>query len=304
MSSTATAANTIVMVRPLYFSVNEETAADNAFQGSGAAGDAARAVAEFDEMADQLRAHGIEVVVFDQSTRETPDAVFPNNWFSTHEDGTLVLYPMYAPSRRAERRPDIIRWLETRKGHRRTIDLSPREADGIFLEGTGAIVFDHRARTAYLTLSRRADAGLFAELCETLGYEGCTFSAADRSGTPVYHTNVVMSVGPHLALIGTEMIADPAQRREVRSRIADQRAVIDLTAEQVSAFAGNALELRGNAGPVLVLSQRGWDSLDHQQKRTVADHVEVLAVRLPTIEKSGGSARCMIAELAYGAADG
>lgn len=286
----------IVMVRPHAFSTNPETAADNHFQVRGEDGDAVAALAEFDEMVRVLRSIGIEVMVFDEPRPETPDAVFPNNWFSTHHDGTFVTYPMYAPNRRAERRADVGEALAKDFRIGEQVDLTGHELRDRFLEGTGAIVFDHPARVAYMARSHRADERLLAVLCERLGYAPFPFAAVDASGAPIYHTNVMMAVGQHTVLLGDQTIENDTVRAEMLGALTrDDRAVVTLSASQIENFAGNALELSGSQGDVLVMSQRAYDSLTPDQVTVLSARVMVQPIPLGTIEKSGGSARCMMA---------
>lgn len=287
----------VVMIRPDYFAVNPETARDNRFQSSAGEGDVDRAVAEFDAMKAALQEAGIRVLSFGQKRRDTPDAVFPNNWFSTHHSGLIVQYPMFAQSRRLERRQDIFRALGQFHKVTGVMDLSPNEDHGQFLEGTGAIVFDHEARIALMAKSQRADERLLAYLCDTLDYTAHTFTAVDAGGVPIYHTNVMMSVGRKTALIGFETVPDPDEVLLLRRRIEDgpDRTIVELTAGQVASFAGNALEIEGDRGPVLVISRRGWDALRPDQQDELERAVHVITPNLPTIEKSGGSARCMMA---------
>jgi len=286
----------VVMVRPLFFSVNEETAADNAFQAKSSEGDAASAVNEFDTMVGSLRAVGAEVVVFDQASGSTPDAVFPNNWFSTHHDGRVVLYPMAVPSRRAERRKDIVDSLLASTPTSKVLDLSHHEHEAQFLEGTGAIVFDHEQRIAFLARSGRADADLLSALCGKLDYQPMVFDAVDRRGTPIYHTNVMMAVGQRVALLGSATIGASEDLAVLKKHLAyGDRLLVELNHDQIESFAGNALEIDTADGPVLVMSARGWASLSPNQQQAIEARLPVVTPSLPTIEKSGGSARCMMA---------
>ena len=298
------AAPRVVLVRPHHFTPNPLTAADNAFQSVPAEDSgtvAERARDEVTGLAEALRSAGVEVSVFDDLTTVTPDSVFPNNWFSTHPDGTVALFPMYAANRRGERRADIIDALKRDFVVRRVIDYSSAEYDERFLEGTGAMVLDHDARLAYACRSNRLSPELFADFCTDHGYEPVLFDAVDERGVPVYHTNVLMSVGADVALIGSEMITDPAQRDLVLSRLRDSgKTVVELTAEQVHRFAGNCLELTtlaSGAGQsrVLAMSTSAADSLRPDQKAVIERYCRILAVAIPTIEGAGGSVRCMIA---------
>lgn len=288
----------VVLVRPHHFTPNPATAADNAFQTRLAehpVAIAARAHDEVTGLARALEGAGVGVSVFDDRTAATPDSVFPNNWFSTHPDGSVALFPMYAHNRRGERRTDIIESLKRDFVVRRVIDYSSAEYDERFLEGTGAMVLDHTARVAYACRSRRLSPELLADFCGDHGYDPVLFDASDRAGTPIYHTNVLMSVGTRLALVGSSLIRDPAQREVVLGRLRDcGKTVIELTEEQVCQFAGNCIELLGHR-LVLAMSSTAASSLSREQVEVISRHCQVLPVAIPTIESAGGSVRCMIA---------
>ena len=300
------AAAAVFMVRPANFAWNFETQASNRFQREdpALAGDANdRACREFDALARNLRENGVAVhAVADEAMPVRPDAVFPNNWVSLHADGTVVLYPMLAPNRRLERRPELVASLVERGGFRveRLLDLTHHERHGRFLEGTGSIVFDHVARVAYACLSPRTHREPLTELCAELGYTPCTFAAVDAAGVPVYHTNVLLAIGTRQAVIAAEAI-EGADRARVLGGLRDSgRALETIDAVQVTRFAGNVLELRATDGArVLVLSAAaaeafGPAALDRMRGRT--DRIVVTAV--PTIEAlGGGSVRCMLAEV-------
>jgi hypothetical protein len=299
-------ADAVLMVRPAAFGWNPETRASNRFQAASAPRDtgvAARARDELDAAANALQAAGIEVhLVEDCSPPPRPDAVFPNNWFSTHADGTVVLYPMLAPARRAERRPDALLQLAERQGFlvRRVLDLTASERRGRFLEGTGSVVFDHLSRLAYACRSPRTDATVLGRLCDELGYEPVVFDAFDAQGMPVYHTNVMLSIGRGFAILCAEALA-AGDRDELLSRLqASGRRVLSIDRTQMARFAGNQLELRDSEGRSrLVMSSVARSSLDTaalgQLERCVEGFVEF---DIPTIETvGGGSARCMLAEL-------
>jgi hypothetical protein len=296
----------VLMVRPVSFGWNPETAASNRFQAAApdsARGVFARAAAEFDALVDALQAAGVAAYAFgDRAEPACPDAVFPNNWVSLHDDGTVVLYPMLARSRRHERRLELITELEQRGGYRveRLLDLTHHELQQRFLEGTGSVVFDHLGRVAYACLSPRTSAVVLDELCAELGYEAVTFSAADRSGVPVYHTNVVLSIGTGFALVCAEAIA-PGERGALLERLAaGGRRVVTIDHAQLGSFAGNVLELRAADGArVLAASRRALDSLQPSARAVLAEGIErFVAVPVPTIEDlGGGSVRCMLAEI-------
>ncbi|WP_179404530.1 citrulline utilization hydrolase CtlX [Burkholderia guangdongensis] len=296
----------VVMIRPHRFLPNPETAADNAFQRNATADsdgdDGARTLSaaardEVSTAAQTLTEAGVRVHVFDDhGERETPDSVFPNNWFSTHPGGHVALYPMYSPSRRRERRGDVIEMLKAEYRVQDVIDYSGLEYDDVFLEGTGAMVLDHVARIAYAARSRRADPVALERFCTHFNFEPICFDTADASGRPIYHTNVMMSVATEFALVGLELIANPARRDEIRRRIAETgRTVIALTPAQIANFAGNALELSGRDGRVLALSQRAFDCLTHDQRAQIEQSARLLPLDVPTIEMAGGSVRCMLA---------
>jgi hypothetical protein len=291
------------MIRPYRFFSNPETAADNAFQRETAAEDSARiarrALEEFDDAVQSLREVGVNVHVFgDTATPEKPDAIFPNNWFSTHEDGRIVLYPMYSPARRCERRNEIIDAL--RKDYRvnEVVDYSDYENRDCYLEGTGSLVLDHSNHIAYVSLSKRSDRELVAKFCGDFGYEALVFESTSSDGRPIYHTNVMLCIGSTFALVGLEMITDQAQRKKVHDRLqATGKEVIELSRDQIENFAGNALELCGAKGKLLVLSERAAANLSPEQRAMIETGARLLPLSLPTIELAGGSARCMMAEI-------
>lgn len=288
------------MVRPHRFHPNPDTAADNAFQSQTAQAPEAiarLAHAEVTAAAARLQAAGVRVHLFeDLGERDTPDAVFPNNWFSTHAGGHVAIYPMFAESRRRERRTDVIEMLKAEYRVQDVIDYSGLEPDGMFLEGTGAMVLDHIARVAYTAQSNRADPVALERFCTHFNYEPMAFATADAQGLPCYHTNVMLCVGTDFALGGFHLIRDPARRQAVRERLAESgRAVIELSAQQIGAFAGNALELTGAQGRVLALSARAAASLSAEQKAVIERSATLLPLDVPTIELAGGSVRCMLA---------
>ncbi|MCT8160499.1 citrulline utilization hydrolase CtlX [Pseudoruegeria sp. SHC-113] len=293
------APRSVVMIRPSAFRSNPETAGDNAFQtlASEAPADvAARAAREFDTAVAQLQAAGITVHVFADNSDQTPDSVFPNNWFSTHAGGHIAIYPMFAPNRRRERRWDVIEMLKARYRVQDVVDFSGLEQDGLALEGTGAMVLDHIGRVAYTAQSNRADPVILERFCTQFNFEPMAFRAADSAGRAVYHTNVMMTVGTHVALVALEMILDPARRRAVAERLEETgRRVIALSDAQITAFAGNALELEGRDGAVMAMSATALAALDPQQRAAIEAHTAILPLAIPTIETAGGSVRCMLA---------
>lgn len=294
-------ANAVLMIRPHRFYPNPETAADNAFQQAVSteklADLSAAAQQEFDEAVDRLRSAGVTVhVVDDTATPEKPDAVFPNNWFSTHHDGRVALYPMYSAARRAERRHDVIDHLRKHYRVRDVIDYSASEQQEECLEGTGSLVLDHVNKIAYASLSQRTHPGVLKQFCHDFGYEPVMFRSESKGGQPIYHTNVMMCVGSEFALVGLETIAEERDRTGVRDRLeATGKEVIALTSSQIANFAGNAIELHNEKGKLLVLSTRGASALTDKQRAIIERHAQLVELSLPTIELAGGSARCMIA---------
>jgi hypothetical protein len=294
------------MVRPASFRFNPQTAGSNAFQRRPhtpadieAQG---LALGEFDGLATALQRTGVEVLIApDSSQPEKPDAIFPNNWVSFHFDGTVTLYPMLALNRRSERREDILEQV-VRQGHfhvSRTVDLSHREAEGKFLEGTGSLVLDRVHRVAYASLSPRTDLDVLGEFAQLLDYELVTFEGRDGAGQPVYHTNVIMAIGSRFAVVCGEAIAHPQHREAVFSKLqAAGHDVVDISLRQMQEFAGNLLELETAGGRVIALSTTGWRSMGSAQRRILESHADLVPVNIPTIEQiGGGGVRCMLAEV-------
>ena len=296
-------AGAVLMIRPYRFYPNPETAADNAFQQSVATSElpeiSIRARREFDVAVGRLRDAGVTVhVVDDTATPEKPDAVFPNNWLSTHHDGRVVLYPMYSAARRRERRQDVID--ELRKHYRVTavVDYSAGEEQGHCLEGTGSLVLDHANRIAYASLSQRTHPEPLRRFCDDFGYEPVTFRSVSESGQPIYHTNVMMCIGSEFALVGLDSIPDAVECKTLRERLKSSgREIIELTQKQIANFAGNAIELSNGREKLLVMSNRGIASLSKEQRATIERSARLLPLTLPTIELAGGSARCMLATI-------
>lgn len=290
-----------VMVRPHRFRVNPQTAGDNSFQASGKGLDpeqiAVSALKEFDEAVAQLQAQGIKVHVFeDDGSADTPDSVFPNNWFSTHHGGRVALYPMFASNRRRERRFDVLQMLKNHYRVQEITDYSGLEQDNLYLEGTGVMVFDHRERVAYVGKSHRADPILLERFCTTFGYEPIAFETADADGMPIYHTNVMLSICDQYAIICLDMIKEEMRRAEVADRLKQSgREVINISRKQVADFAGNAFELMGERGPILAMSLRALKALRPDQVAQIEKNAVILPLSIPTIEMAGGSVRCMIA---------
>ncbi len=302
----AQAPSTVILVRADRFTPNPATAADNAFQrdvpeGQSADATSTKAVAEMDAVAQALRDAGVTVHVFDDHDHTRPDSVFPNNWLSTHAGGKIAVYPMYASNRRHERRADVLELLKSHYRVQTIVDYSGLEPDGIFLEGTGAMVLDHVSRVAYTARSHRADTHVLERFCTDFGYEPMAFEAVDSAGVPVYHTNVIACIGTEVAMIALEMIPDEQRRAEVRERLAvTGRTIVELTEAQIRDFAGNAVELSGRtpAGArrrIMTMSARARASLRPDQVAAIEASCEIVAVDIATIELAGGSVRCMIA---------
>jgi len=308
--SSRQAASAVLMIRPAAFGYNPETAASNRFQredGGTAAACAAAGRAEFDRLCAALRAEGVEVcVIEDTPMPPKPDALFPNNWISFHDDGTVVLYPLQASSRRAERRDDVVPQVVAQLGYplRRILDLTQHEAHGRFLEGTGSLVLDHVERRAFACRSPRTDADLATQWARELGYELVLFDARGPDGAPPYHTNVMLWIGTQCAGVCAEAIAAADRARVLGALGGGGRDVVPLGLDAVAHFAGNMLELGtwdealGDA-TVLVMSARARAALDPATWARLRAHVDdVLAVPVPTIETcGGGSVRCMLAEV-------
>jgi hypothetical protein len=295
--------NAVLMIRPSRFYPNPETAADNAFQARGDySADALTAAArsEFDAAVQRIRDAGVTVHVFeDTAAPEKPDAVFPNNWISTHHDGRIALFPMYSALRRRERRHDIIEELGKHYRVTEVIDYSRFEEEGCCLEGTGSLVLDHVNKIAYVSLSNRSNRKVIQRFAEDFGYEPVTFTSIGTDGQPIYHTNVMMCIGTNFALVGLAMIRDKAERQKVQERLqATGKEIVELEPEQVANFAGNAIELHGsNNGKLLLLSKRAVPTFTEAQQSVLNHHVRLIPLKLSTIELGGGSARCMIATI-------
>ena len=290
--------DTVVMVRPHHFTSNPETLADNTFQSVSQANDVAqKAYDEVTEAANTLRQQGVTVHLFEDETTQTPDSVFPNNWLTTHASGELVLYPMFSNNRRKERRADIIEFLQGHYNYSTTLDLSGLEQKEQFLEGTGAIVFDHQAKLAYVARSKRMHEAALNSLCERLGYEPVVFDASNSAGTPVYHTNVIMAVGTEFVMVALDMIEEKARQRVITAIQHSGKVLIELSETQIAQFAGNTLELDTKNGKLLALSTTAFEALTEEQKIHLAQWVKLVPMSVPTIELGGGSIRCMLAQV-------
>jgi len=300
--------NTVLMVRPVAFRMNEETAVNNFFQEKLKLKNEEinkKAQEEFDSFVKKLEAVGVNVVVVnDKKELDTPDSIFPNNWVSFHQDGTAVVYPMFAENRRRERRMDFFEELES-KGFKinEVLDYTKAEEEDIFLEGTGSMILDRENQKAYCALSPRADEDLLIEFCEDMEFTPLIFSAYqdfDGKRKLIYHTNVMMCVADEFAVICLDCIDDKKERNNVKRHLKeDGKEIIEITETQIHEFAGNMLQLKGaNDKKYLVMSTTAHKSLTKDQIRRIEKHCEILSSDISTIETcGGGSARCMIAEV-------
>jgi hypothetical protein len=297
-------ATSILMVRPANFGYNEETASSNAFQTNitniNESTLQEKALAEFDQFVAVLRSNGIEVVVYHEKHHpERRDAIFPNNWISFHSNGSLYTYPMEAPSRRLERSADVIDLISTKFKFQNHQDLSYYEEQNLYLEGTGSIIFDYLHKKAYACLSSRTNETILNVLCEKLNYEAIVFNAIDRTGHPIYHTNVMMAIGSGYTVICLESIPEKDRKRVVAKLENDGHQIIAISFDQLESFAGNMLEVQNNSGKkFIVMSQSAFESLSSDQIDGIENHVVILAMPIPTIETlGGGSTRCMMAAI-------
>ena len=301
------ATNSILMIRPINFGYNEETANDNHYQikNSIIKNSNESAQNEFDNMVKNLKQNGISVHVFqDDENDYTPDSIFPNNWISFHENGDVGLYPMYAKNRRLERRPEVLEFLEEEGfGIENIVDYSGAESENKFLEGTGSMILDRENRVAYCSISNRSNEDLFIEFCEDFEFTPVLFNSFQSVGNdrlPIYHTNVMMCVATDYVIICLDSIDDNKQRKNVSDFINDSgKKLIEISENQVESFAGNMLELVNDKGEsVLVMSKSAEDSLNINQKNTITNYSIIVSCDINTIEVcGGGSARCMMAEI-------
>jgi hypothetical protein len=294
----------LLMVRPAQFGFNKETAQNNYFQQNVVDGTVAeKAVKEFDAFVQLLKRNDVDVtVVQNKPDPPTPDALFPNNWFSSHITGELVLYPMYALNRRLERSPEIIEFLQRKLNHRKLVDLTHWEKDGEFLEGTGSMVLDRHKRIAYCCRSPRTSEKVLSEFCSRMSYDAIVFDAVDKEGNPIYHTNVMMSIGLQIAIVCFESIREEIERKKVTAALtAAGKIIVDISLEQVTHFAGNMLEVKSRNGtPLMIMSSSARNALTLTQETTISTFNRIIAPDLQTIETvGGGSARCMLAEIFY-----
>lgn len=299
--------DTIVMIRPVAFRMNEQTAVNNFFQEDIALKNAeinTKAQAEFDAFVQKLRGVGVHVIVENDDLRmDTPDSIFPNNWISFHENGDIGLYPMFAENRRRERREEVLIRLENEGFKINNIyDYTPAEDEGFFLEGTGSLLLDRVNHKAYCALSPRADEELLIEFCEDFEYLPVIFNAnqtVDGKRVPIYHTNVMMCLAEEFCVICLDSIDDAKEKKNVVQHLkTDGKEIISITEAQMHHFAGNMLQVQGRDKKYLVMSAAAHSSLTENQIAAIEKHCEILSSDLTTIETcGGGSARCMMAEV-------
>ena len=299
--------DTVLMIRPVRFRTNEETIVNNYFQkGINITQEEInwKAQQEFDTLVQKLREVGVHVIqVEDIYEQDTPDSIFPNNWISFHNNGDVAIYPMFAENRRRERREDILDIVEEAGFEIENVfDYTEAEDEGIFLEGTGAMVLDRIHRKAYCALSPRASEELFIEFCEDFEYTPVIFRAFQKTDgelKPIYHTNVMMALGRTFAIVCLDTIEDKKERKNVLNHLKeDKKEIITISREQVDYYAGNMLEVKGKEHSYLVMSQTAYESLTPQQIEAIERHTQILYSDLSTIEIcGGGSARCMLAEV-------
>lgn len=299
--------NTVLMVRPVRFRMNEQTVVNNYFQEEMDLKNEEinrQAQQEFDTFVEKLRAVGVKVIVVDDVYEQnTPDSVFPNNWITFHQNGDIAIYPMFAENRRRERREDILDKVEAEGFDIENVyDYTDAEKENIFLEGTGAMILDRVNRKAYCALSPRADEDLFIEFCEDFEYTPVIFKAYQQVGNeqlPIYHTNVMMALGVDFAVVCLDTITDKSERKNLLHHLKeDKKEVINITPEQMCQYAGNMLQVQGKNSTYLVMSDAAYNALTPQQIQTIEKHTQILHSNLETIETcGGGSARCMMAEV-------
>lgn len=291
-----------MMIRPARFSYNVKTAVNNTFQKDNKEEDVQqKALKEFDDFVKKLSNAGVNVTVIEDTTEpHTPDSVFPNNWVSFHEDGSIVLYPMFAVNRRTERKQSVLDTISKKFIVSKTIDLSSFENENKFLEGTGSMVFDREHKIAYACLSQRTEKTLVEDFCKRIDYTPCIFTATDKAGKEIYHTNVMMCVADAYVVICMDSIKDENERKILNEIIAStQKDIIEISIQQMNAFAGNMLQVINNKNEkLLVMSTQAYESLTKEQVVKISSYNKIIHSPLNTIETNGGgSARCMMAEI-------
>ena len=294
--------STVFMVKPVCFGFNEQTAENNAFQKEGFnEGAQEKALKESNDFVNLLEENGIKVVLAEDTPEpKTPDSVFPNNWFSTHDGGLLVIYPMFAPNRRAERKQVFLDAMRSHFNYKTVIDLTNWENEGKFLEGTGSMVLDRVNKIAYACKSPRTCEEVFNDFCKVLGYTPILFNAVDKNDKMIYHTNVLMCVGSSFAVLCADTIKDKEERKKVIESLEKSgKKIVEISFDQMEKYAGNMLEVKNKEGKrFLVMSQTAYDCLNKEQKEYFEKECTILHPKIDCIEvNGGGSARCMLAEL-------
>ncbi len=291
----------LLLIRPVNFGFNAETAVNNSFQVNSTGNVQQKALIEFDGLVSLLAENKVSLtVIADTEIPHTPDSIFPNNWISFHEDGTVIIYPMFAANRRLEKKPHILDKLKEIFHITAVKDLSRYETENLFLEGTGSMVLDRENRIAYASLSPRTDKHILDEFCSMAGYTPCSFTSMDNSGNPIYHTNVMMCVAANFAVICLEAIRDEQERLMVSGSLTGSgKEIIGISLQQMNAFAGNMLQVRNSEGELLlVMSSQAFGSLNKTQVSKLEKFSRIIHTPLDTIEScGGGSARCMMAEI-------
>jgi hypothetical protein len=292
----------LLMIRPVNFCFNTETAVNNAFQTAGAIEQAQeKALAEFDDFVDILSENGIDVTVVNDTQQPfTPDSIFPNNWISFHENGTVCLFPMYAPNRRQERKPAVIEAISDKFNITKTIDFSHYEGEDVFLEGTGSMVLDREKMIAYACISPRTHNKALKDFCDKMSYQPEVFESVDAKGQAVYHTNVMMCVADKFVVICLDSVPSVKEReRLIRTIENSGKKVIAISFDQMNHFAGNMLQVNNENGEnLLIMSTQAYESLTAGQVQILESFSRIVHSSLMTIETNGGgSARCMMAEV-------
>lgn len=291
----------ILMIQPVNFGFNAETAVNNTFQKNTEGNTQQQALKEFNDFVNLLRKNRIDVTVVEDTIEpSTPDSIFPNNWISFHENGRVILYPMFAKNRRMERKTTVLDVIKHKFDVKEIIDISKYEADEFFLEGTGSMVLDRDNKIAYACLSPRTNEKLLTEFCSLTGFSPVTFRSTDSAGIDIYHTNVMMCIASSYAVICLDSIADEIERKKVITSLQKtEKEIIDISLSQLNSFAGNMLQVRNaDRELLLVMSTQAYRSLTAEQMKTLQKHNRIIHSSLNTIEAAGGgSARCMMAEI-------
>ncbi|TMO10212.1 citrulline utilization hydrolase CtlX [Pseudoalteromonas sp. S558] len=296
MSEVNQAPRAVVMVRPHHFTSNPHTMLDNAFQSECLAqNQSEQAFKEVTNAVQILKNEGVTVHLFEDEQTHTPDSVFPNNWFSTHQSGQLIIYPMFVENRRLEYRKDIIDFLTDHYKVTVVTDYAHLVKENSFLEGTGSLVLDHQHKLAYAAKSKRTTQSVVNTVCNFLALKPVIFNAYDEQGTAVYHTNVLMCVATEFVMVGLNMVPSEERKALVTHFLQSHHEVIDLSLDQINQFCGNAIELQGNNGRILALSQTAFNALTTAQIAAIQKTAKLVPLPIPTIESAGGSVRCMIA---------